>query len=222
MNELAPIIKELRKTLGKMAVALGSIREAIVWTDQKGNVQWCNAAFDQLVNKPHISVLGSPLFQILPISKDGIPLLKKTHLIQRLLANGAINQELFFSPTTATWLEISGNTICVDDNSDEQVSIFTIKDVTDLKNEQLSLKLSKEKLEFRVQQRTQVLETLSNQYQSILIEAVDAIITIDETAQIINFNPAAEKMFGYKAPEVIGHNVKIIVPPPTVTGTTII
>jgi two-component system CheB/CheR fusion protein len=44
--------------------------------------------------------------------------------------------------------------------------------------------------------------------------AVDAIVTIDEGGLIESVNPATEKMFGYSASELIGHNVKMLMPPP--------
>jgi two-component system sensor histidine kinase/response regulator len=46
-RDLEIIIKELRATLGKMELALGSIDEAIVWTEEDGSIQWCNTTFDQ-------------------------------------------------------------------------------------------------------------------------------------------------------------------------------
>lgn len=48
-----------------------------------------------------------------------------------------------------------------------------------------------------------------------MINAVpDAIITIDEAGSIRFFSTAAERMFQYKAEEVIGQNVKILMPAP--------
>lgn len=49
---------------------------------------------------------------------------------------------------------------------------------------------------------------------AIVNNAVDAIITIDEAGVIDSFNPAAEMIFGYRAAEVIGKNVKMLMPPP--------
>ena len=50
--------------------------------------------------------------------------------------------------------------------------------------------------------------------RSILRTTVDAIITIDRHAQIRTFNKAAEDLFLFKASEVIGKNVKTLMPQP--------
>ncbi|MEO1268409.1 MAG: response regulator [Myxococcota bacterium] len=68
----------------------------------------------------------------------------------------------------------------------------------------------RERLEVEARQRearlTAVLETV-----------VSGIITIDTSGLIITFNPAAERMFGYAANEVIGHNVRVLMPEPYCT-----
>jgi two-component system sensor kinase FixL len=50
--------------------------------------------------------------------------------------------------------------------------------------------------------------------QSIFESAVDGIIVIDGRGLIRAFNPAAERLFGYTAAEVLGENVKILMPSP--------
>jgi two-component system CheB/CheR fusion protein len=50
--------------------------------------------------------------------------------------------------------------------------------------------------------------------QAILNTAADAIITIDPTGIIQSVNPATERMFGYAAGEMIGQNVKLLMPSP--------
>ena len=46
--------------------------------------------------------------------------------------------------------------------------------------------------------------------QSILDNTVDALITIDESGVIEDYNPACEQIFGYTADEVVGRNVRML------------
>jgi serine phosphatase RsbU (regulator of sigma subunit) len=70
-----------------MEVALGEIEDSIVWTDGTGEVRWCNKAFDQLVGRNHLSILGSDLSGLLPLASPGVPVNSHEHPIQQLLAS---------------------------------------------------------------------------------------------------------------------------------------
>ena len=54
----------------------------------------------------------------------------------------------------------------------------------------------------------------SRQASGILESAVTAIITIDDRGLIESINPATERLFGYGAAELIGQNVKVLMPEP--------
>ncbi|MEO0974144.1 MAG: PAS domain S-box protein, partial [Pseudomonadota bacterium] len=47
---------------------------------------------------------------------------------------------------------------------------------------------------------------------AVLYQAIDAVVSIDEENCVTFFNPAAEALWGYDADEVIGKNVKMLVP----------
>ncbi len=53
---------------------------------------------------------------------------------------------------------------------------------------------------------------VSNHIEAIVELAVDGIIAIDRHGTILEFNPAAERIFGYDMNEVIGKNITILMP----------
>ena len=59
-----------------------------------------------------------------------------------------------------------------------------------------------------------VAEDQATRLESMINAIPDAIITIDESGLIRFFNAAAERMFQYRAEEVIGRNVSILMPAP--------
>ncbi len=48
--------------------------------------------------------------------------------------------------------------------------------------------------------------------------ALDAVVTIDAEGDVLEFNPEAERMFGYRRDEVIGHSLVALIVPPAHRG----
>jgi two-component system sensor kinase FixL len=78
----------------------------------------------------------------------------------------------------------------------EPVFIGIIRDITERKHAEAALREREARLHA-------IIETLT-----------DAMVTIDEHGIVESFSPAAERLFGYDAREVIGRNVKILMPSP--------
>lgn len=71
-----------------------------------------------------------------------------------------------------------------------------------------------QKLNRDLEERTRSLNDSSTRIQTILDTVVDGIITINDHGIIETLNPASERIFGYKAAEMIGHNVNMLMPEP--------
>ena len=58
------------------------------------------------------------------------------------------------------------------------------------------------------------LKDAEGRLRAILDNVLDGIITCDDTGIVASINPAAVKMFGYEAGDVVGRNVKVLMPEP--------
>jgi len=58
------------------------------------------------------------------------------------------------------------------------------------------------------------LEKSQSQLQAIIHNAMDGIITINESGEILGFNPAAEQIFGYSQRDIFGKNLNTLMPEP--------
>lgn len=63
-------------------------------------------------------------------------------------------------------------------------------------------------------EKSRALAKQMSENQAIIDIAINSLIKIDEQGTIEIFNPAAEQMFGYRSDEVIGENIKILMPEP--------
>ena len=50
--------------------------------------------------------------------------------------------------------------------------------------------------------------------EAIIENAIDGIITIDNHGIVESINPAALELFGYRAEEVVGRNISVLMPEP--------
>ena len=76
-------------------------------------------------------------------------------------------------------------------------------------SDEIELRKNREAELLRSQQALQSVELLNG---AILENAIDGIITITSDGIILLFNRAAEQIFQYKAEEVVGKNIKILMP----------
>jgi len=69
-------------------------------------------------------------------------------------------------------------------------------------------------------QEKQTLRENEERLRIVIDKAVDGIITLDPQGVVESFNPAAERIFGYRAEEILGHNVATLIWPQNAEGAT--
>jgi PAS domain S-box-containing protein len=104
----------------------------------------------------------------------------------------------------------------LDNIVDAGVDQCIIESVFDEKRLHVRLAFAEKMANEKVQQQVteQQLRESEARARSILETTVDAIITIDPHGTIKSFNKTAENLFGYPSKEVIGKNVKVLMPEP--------
>ncbi|MBE9002142.1 PAS domain S-box protein [Nostoc sp. LEGE 12447] len=175
---LTSLVNQLRAILGKMEVALGTIADAIVWTGSDGKIQWCNTAFDKLVNRPHILVLNSKLSDLLFLSLAGEEVAPESYPNMRVLGGEyeiTEEYECRDGKHRSLILEISGN--CVELAGGDRSSILVIRDVTQTKHWETEGYLAQQKQA----------ETLSL-LQATLESTADGIIVVNQDFNVAVFN----------------------------------
>ncbi|NJM89451.1 MAG: PAS domain S-box protein [Hydrococcus sp. RU_2_2] len=163
-DPLANQLDRLRTTLGTMEIALGTINEAIVWTDSQGKVQWCNTTFDRLVAMSHNLIIGKQLSELLSLRRSGQDISIAEHPVNLALKSQSKGQADYeFNDLI---LEISWSCLNLQQSSHKEQAelsiVLAIRDITESKRREQALQQVNEELERRVVERTQAL-TLANQ-----------------------------------------------------------
>src|SRR5262249_53974986 len=83
-----------------------------------------------------------------------------------------------------------------------------------LARDQEQLREHSRSLERRVEERTAALSASEATTRAVIDSALDAIITIDQEGRVIDFNPAAEGMFGFRRDQALGRDMAALLIPP--------
>ncbi|HAT49410.1 MAG: PocR ligand-binding domain-containing protein [Nitrospirae bacterium] len=96
------------------------------------------------------------------------------------------------------------------------LAALNLAEDTELARKELSA--YKDQLEEMVAERTQELRASEERMRSIIENAADGIVVIGSDGTVQSFSPAAERIFGYSANEIIGRNVCELMPHSTING----
>ena len=189
--------RALRESAGRMRALIETAVDGAILIDARGVVSDVNPACERLFGYFADEVIGKNVKMLMPEpyrhEHDGYV---ANYLDSRKPKIIGIGREV-------VGLRADGSTFPMDLSVGEAKhqgggSIFVgiIRDITERKSAERALRES------------------AGRMQALIETAVDGAILIDAGGVVLMFNPACEKLFGYSADEVIGKNVKILMPEP--------
>ncbi len=183
----------------RLRVTLASIADAVITTNIEGYVTHLNVAAETLTGWTNADAMGLPLERVFHIVNES------TREKVESPAARALREGVIVGPDNHTLL-IAKNGVerAIDDSAapirsktgETLGSVLVFRDVTE---------------RWRA---GQALRTSEARKSAILTSALDCVISMDHEGKIVDFNPAAERTFGCKRDDVLGHTVaETIIPP---------
>jgi PAS domain S-box-containing protein len=189
---------ELRRET--LQVTLLSIGDGVIVTDVDGNVTSLNPVAEALTGWRQSHAMGLPLedvFHIIneetraPVESPVAKVLEHGRIVA--LANHTV---LIAKDGGERPIDDSAAPIRAADGTLLGV-VLIFRDVTDIRRAEHALRSSEAR-------KSAVLQT-----------ALDAIVTIDHQGNVVDFNPAAERIFGHAREDVIGREMADVIVPPS-------
>jgi two-component system, LuxR family, sensor kinase FixL len=177
-----------------LAAITASSNDAIVAKDLNGFVTYWNEAAERLFGFPAAEIIGQSITRVIPPELID----EETSILERVRSG----ERLAHFETTR--LTKNGQVIPVS---------LTISPVHDAAGVIIGIsKIARDLGES--QHFNRALQQREALLRSILDTVPDGLVVIDRTGLVQHFSPAAERMFGYSAEEIIGRNVSILMPSP--------
>jgi PAS domain S-box-containing protein len=179
------------KAIERYRAFIDSASDGIVVVDAGGQVLYINRAAQEITGYARDGLVGRALKRI--VSESYRPLLEQA-IARAAAAEPVDNFDLELVTTSGDHIVVSVASIGI--LSEHEAAIFAFRDVS----------IARE-LESELRRTTEFLERILN-------STVDGIIAADMRGQVVLFNQGAERICGYRAPDVIGKmSVRQLYPP---------
>jgi PAS domain S-box-containing protein len=202
-EQYAQVIEAQREQL---RVTLTSIGDGVITTDAEGRVTLLNPVAETLMGWTTEEAAGRPLETVFPIVNE-VTRQPVENPVFKVIATGQIvglaNHTVLIAKD-GTERPIDDSAAPIRDRHGRVIGVVLVfRDVT-----------ARRRDETERRRRTEQLVETEERTRSIVNNVIDGIITIDEAGVVQTLNIAGERLFGYTAEEVVGQNVKMLMPDP--------
>ncbi|MES3000107.1 MAG: PAS domain S-box protein [Pseudomonadota bacterium] len=179
----------------RLAALVDSAMDAIITADGSQRIVMYNRAAEKIFGWPPAEVMGEPLTKLVP---------------QRFRAHHGEHVRTF-GATGETSRRMGGSSIvyALRANGEEFPVDASISQLDTPEGKLFTVILRDATERIRAQQEQQ---RLTARLSGLLDSAMDGIITIDESQLITLYNPAAERIFGWTAAQVLGEPLTKLIP----------
>ncbi len=192
--------RELAEQREWFRTTLASIGDAVITTDITGRVTFLNPIAERLTGWPAEEAEGEALARVFPVVAEpsGQPAVNP---VDRVLREGSVVG--LGNPTEL--IARDGARLPIDDSAapirdaEGRVRgiVLVFRDATDRRNREAEIRMGAARV------------------RAFLETSLDGIITMDFQGNVLEFNPAAERLFGYSRHEAIGKSLAdLIIPEP--------
>ncbi|MBF0267399.1 MAG: PAS domain S-box protein [Alphaproteobacteria bacterium] len=218
-EHLAQRTNDLKSSQERYALAMEASREGIYDLDLESGMLFVSPRIEAIFGIPSHGLRTAKdwLSRILP---EDMPRYRQAATGHFKGHTPSMDAEYRISSMNGEIIWIRERSVCQRNKMGRAVRLVgSVGDVTELKRAQAALEAANATLEQRVAERTEelrqttsALKAREDRLHGILYTVADGILTIDGDGLVESFNPAAERVFGYSAHEVLGQRAALLMP----------
>ncbi len=182
------------EALAKYKLIANNSQDLVCLHEPDGSYSWISPSIQTLLGYSPTELLGTSPYNL--FHPEDLERIRSTSHKANLDGElSAIRYRILHKNGTYRWFETLSRPIVDDDETILQLQTQS-RDVTD--REQAMLQLGEQEARMR----------------AILESSVQSIVTINNDGYITSANPATERLFGYPTDELLGQNVRVLMPSP--------
>ena len=199
---------ELNTTRHYAESIVSTIREPLIVLDKKLRIKTANASFYKKFNTTEEETEGELFYEIQKGQWDDNEM---RSLLEKILPKHErlSDFEIIMKFPVLGERHLLMNALQIkNDKTAEQLILLAIEDITERK-------IAEQKLEItaiELAETNKLVAASENRFRSVLEEAPDGIVVINEQRKIQMVNVQTEKLFGFKREEIIGKELDLLIP----------